>query len=285
MKLLRKSLSRFRPTTPFASGLEQKGLWTSVAKAQKHVWRNYRIPLVAGHHSKRKLLFIVLSDLHIGSHSKDLERLSRIVDEVAQKKFDILLLPGDFMNMQIFGGGRIRPEQIASIIEPLARKLPTFAVLGNHDAEYGLEHVEQCLTSVGVQVLQNRWSRCDTNSGTIHIVGLEDESTGSPDFELASKGIPIDAPLLVLAHDPASAMRIPDRAMLIVSGHTHGGQVCLPWVGPVVNASNAPLAWSQGHIKLGLRHLVVSAGIGTSLLPFRYLCPPEIGEIELTALP
>ena len=81
---------------------------------------------------------------------------------------------------------------------------------------------------------------------------------------------------------PASLARLPDKSMLMVSGHTHGGQVRLPWVGPVINASNAPLAWSHGHIRLGLRQLIVSAGLGTSVLPIRYRCPPEIVEIELT---
>jgi len=282
---LRKFRSRFGPTAPFASGLEHKGVWSAVARAQSHIWRNYQVTLPTQDKLRGTLRLIVLSDLHVGSHSYDLDRISQIVEEVALKQFDILLLPGDFINMQVFGGGRIQPERIASVLEPLTQKVKTFAVLGNHDAEYGLEHVEQCLTSVGIQVLQNRWSRCVTNSGALYIVGLEDESTGAPDFETASKGTPNDAPLLVLAHDPASAMYLPDRAMLVVSGHTHGGQVRLPWFGPLINSSQAPLAWSQGHVRLGLRHLVVSAGLGTSILPFRFNCPPEILEIELATTP
>jgi uncharacterized protein len=281
----RSSLHRFRPSTPFATDSAHKGNLTPIAKAQKHVWQNYRVALPTAIKLKRPLRLVVLSDLHVGSHHADLERLANIVDEVSKRKFDILILPGDFVNMQIFGGGRVRPESVAKVLAPLTQRIPTFAVLGNHDSEYGLEHVERSLTAVGATILHNSWSKCSTSAGDIFIVGLEDESTGSPNFINASMGLPKNVPLLVIAHDPASFSRIPDQPLVVVSGHTHGGQVRLPWVGAVVNASAAPLAWSHGHIKLGRRHLIVSAGIGTSVLPIRFRCPPEINAIELSSLP
>lgn len=262
---LQKVLSRLSPSVPFASDLEQKGLWSMPARAHHHIWRSYQVVLPIQHKLRGTLRLAVLSDLHVGSHTDDIARLTHIVDEVSQRRFDILLLPGDFMNMQIFGGGRITPGHIAEVLAPLARRMPTFAVLGNHDAEYGLPHVEESLASAGIKVLQNKWSSCATNAGDVCIVGLEDESTGAPEFAAASHGMPSDIPFLVLAHDPASMMQFPDRSMLMVSGHTHGGQVRLPWIGPIINSSQAPLAWSRGHIRLGLRHLIVSAGLGTSV--------------------
>jgi uncharacterized protein len=281
----RRSLRRFRPSTPFAADNVHKGNLTPIARAQKHVWQNYQVAFPKPIELKHPLRLVVLSDLHVGSHHADLERLANIVNEISKRKLDILILPGDFVNMQIFGGGRVRPESVAKVLAPLTQRIPTFAVLGNHDSQYGLEHVESSLTAVGVTVLRNSWSRCSTSAGDIFIVGLEDESTGSPNFTGASIGIPKNAPLLVIAHDPASFSQIPDQPLIVISGHTHGGQVRLPWVGAVVNASAAPLAWSHGYIRLGLRHLIVSAGIGTSVVPIRFRCPPEINEIELSSLP
>jgi uncharacterized protein len=281
----RRSLRRFRPSTPFAADSVHKGNLAPIAKAQKHVWQNYQVALSKPIELKHPLRLVVLSDLHVGSHYADLERLADIVNEVSKRKFDILILPGDFINMQIFGGGRIRPESVAEVLAQLTQRIPTFAVLGNHDAQYGFEHVESSLTAIGVTVLRNSWSKCPTPAGDVFIVGLEDESTGKPDFVSASIGLPKDVPLLVIAHDPASFAQIPDHPLVTVSGHTHGGQVRLPWIGAVVNASAAPLAWSHGHIKLGRRHLIVSSGIGTSVLPIRFCCPPEIIEIELNTLP
>lgn len=280
---IRNFLHRFQPPTPFTVDLEGKGILTPIANAQDHVWKNYQVTLPTLLNLKHPLHLIVLSDLHIGSHNDDLKRLENIVVEISKREFDILLLPGDFVNMQIFGGGRIKPESIAKILRPLTKRIPTFAVLGNHDSEYGLDQVERSLTAAGVTVLRNSWAKCATSAGDFFIIGLDDESTGFPDFTEASKGLPENAPLLVLAHDPASMLQIPDRSLLMVSGHTHGGQVRLPWFGPVINASSAPLAWSQGHTKLGSRQLIVSAGLGTSVLPFRFRCLPELNEIKLTS--
>jgi predicted MPP superfamily phosphohydrolase len=79
--------------------------------------------------------------------------------------------------------------------------------------------------------------------------------------------------------DPASFADVPKGPWVTVSGHTHGGQWRIPFWGPLVNASDAPLRWSHGHIIEGGRHLIVSAGLGTSGLPWRINCPPEIVEI------
>lgn len=239
-KLLRHIFTRFQPSIPFAADQEKKGIWAAVAKAQPHTWQKHQVTLSSELQIATPVRMLVLSDLHVGSHSNDLQRLSQIVAEVAQRQFDLLLLPGDFVNMQVFGGGRVRPERVARTLAPLVSKAPVFAVLGNHDSEYGADHVERCLNDIGIGVLRNSSAKCSAGSGSFYVVGLEDESTGLPDFELASRSVPDGAMIVAMAHDPASLARLPDKSMLMVSGHTHGGQVRLPWVGPVINASNAP---------------------------------------------
>jgi predicted MPP superfamily phosphohydrolase len=221
----------------------------------------------------------VLSDLHVGSHACDLERFQSIVRELNVYTFDLLLFPGDFVNMQPFGGGRIPPQMIAEILEPLAHKVPAVAVLGNHDAEYGNEHVATALATSGIAVLSNQSVIVETNAGIVQVAGIEDHSTGASDVNKALAGISYEVPVIVLAHDPASFAEVPLGPLVTICGHTHGGQVHLPMFGALVNASVAPMAWTHGHIRDSGRHLIVSAGLGTSVLPFRLGCPPEIVEI------
>jgi predicted MPP superfamily phosphohydrolase len=274
-QVLRQVQAAFRPPAPFESAEPQKGWLEAIAAAQPHVWRRYRL-----RGRVRKLLTcVVMSDLHVGSHSGDLDRFERIVRELQSRDLDLLLLPGDFVNMQVFGGGRIPPEMIAEVLAPLVRQAPAVAVLGNHDAEYGNQHVASALEQVGIDVLANAAILVETAAGPVHVAGLEDHSTGSPNIRSALAGIPVSSATIILAHDPASFADIPEGPLVTVCGHTHGGQIRLPVLGTLVNASDAPMAWTHGHVTDGGRNLIVSAGLGTSILPLRISCPPEIVEI------
>lgn len=276
-RIVRTLQHRLQPRVPFAADMPGKGAWEALAHAPRHVWRSYRLPAAL----EQPITCVVLSDVHLGSQSRDLDRLDAIVGEIRARSFDVLLLPGDFINMQVFGGGRIRPGTIAEILSPLARMAPAVAVLGNHDAEYGRPHVAAALEAQGITVLFNAWTVCETQGGPLHIAGLEDHSTGEPDIAKALDGIPATASTLVLAHDPASFASVPHGPIATICGHTHGGQIRLPFFGAVVNASDAPMAWTHGHIVQHGRHLVVSAGLGSSGLPFRLNCPPEIVSLTL----
>lgn len=275
--ILRSVEERLLPPVPFPENAQHKGLWEPITRAQTHVWRRYH--LSGG--IDRELTCVVLSDLHVGSHGGDLDRLRRIVDEILARRPGLLLLGGDYVNMQIFGGGRVRPEQVAEILAPLARAVPVAAVLGNHDAEYGAELVARSLEERGISVLFNAVRRLETVAGIIDIAGLEDERTGRQDTAAVLAHLSEPARTLVLAHDPASFADVPVGPIATISGHTHGGQVRFPLVGAVVNASSAPLRWTHGHITEEGRHLIVCAGLGTSGLPLRLNCPPEIVEMVI----
>lgn len=263
------------PPVPFAENAHHKGLLESVTRAPPHVWRRYR--LSGG--IDAPLTCVVLTDLHVGSHAGDLDRIASIVAEVRARRPGLLLLGGDYVNMQIFGGGRVRPEEVAEVLAPLAGAAPVAAVLGNHDAEYGAAHVARTLEARGIPVLFNEVRRLETHAGDIDVAGLEDHGTGRRDVAGLLAGLQRPSRTLVLAHDPASFEDVPAGVIATVSGHTHGGQIRLPLVGALVNASTAPLRWSHGHVVEEDRHLVVSAGLGTSGLPLRFNCPPEIVEL------
>ena len=94
-------------------------------------------------------------------------------------------------------------------------------------------------------------------------------------------GLSRQRPTIVLAHDPYWFAHLPDGPHLMLSGHTHGGQISFPFIGPLRNATRAPLKWTYGQIAEGRRHLYVTSGIGTSNVPVRWNIPPEIVLLEV----
>ncbi|WP_282607743.1 metallophosphoesterase [Pelagibius sp. Alg239-R121] len=218
----------------------------------------------------------VLADPHLGSHTNDIARFEKIVAEVNDWQPDIVLLLGDFINTQIFGRGHIPPDVIAHVLGPLKARLGTYAILGNHDWIYDGRAVWRALEAVGITVLENDSLEIKDQTGDFWLVGLADDQTRRPEARKTLEPIPDAALKLVMAHDPATFADIPTGPNLTLCGHTHGGQVRLPFVGPLVNSSRAPLRWTSGHVVEDGRHLFVSRGLGTSGIPLRFNCPPEV---------
>ena len=148
-------------------------------------------------------------------------------------------------------------------------------------SKYGKAAVSSALADAGIIVLDNASARLQARGAIVCFAGLADHSTDEPDLERALIGIGEGEPTIVLAHDPAAFSDLSPRLRVMLSGHTHGGQVCFRWVGPLVNASAAPLKWTHGHIIEGDRQLIISAGLGTSGFPIRWRCPPELVELHV----
>ena len=170
---------------------------------------------------------------------------------------------------------------IAAILEALDTPLGTFAVLGNHDYDYGKKRVVGAFHQAGIQVLENRSRHIISHKGSFMLYGLPDATHGASNLANMLAEAEPDLPGIIMAHDPVSFAQVPSGPFLTLSGHTHGGQIRLPRIGPVTNSSKAPLKWTSGHIVERGRHLYVSNGIGTSVIPFRIGCPPEVNFIHL----
>lgn len=279
---MRRMMQRIEPRAPFTDPLGKKGWLTPMARPQMHEWRRYDAQLEGWHKLARPLKFTVLADLHVGSHTGDVARLEFIVAEVLSRGADAVLMPGDFVNMQPLGGGRVPPSEIARILAPLTQLCPVVAVFGNHDADYGLAPIREALEGVGIIVLENSATIIDTELGHICVIGLEDEVTGHPDFDKACVEVSNVLGTIVMAHDPLSFSRIRKGPWLTVAGHTHGGQFHAPLIGPIIKANMAPAKYRYGHVEDDDgRQIVVSAGLGTSILPLRRGRPPEVLEIFL----
>ena len=223
-----KLMAYLRPRAPFTDPSGDKGWWRAISRPQNHEVTRLTLDIGGWRERSAPLRLAVLSDIHLGSHSDDIARLKRIVGEVNAARPDIVLLPGDFVNTQIVGGGRIPPDTIAALLAGLNSPLGTFAVLGNHDWHYDGEAVWRALEDAGIRVMENDSCRVSHHGGDFWITGLADHQTRRPDFDAAIGDRAPQVPRLVMAHDPASFAQIPRGPFLTVSGHTHGGQFGCP---------------------------------------------------------
>ena len=265
---------------PYTDALGHKGWFERFAHAQPHLVRHVALKIAGWQRTARPLRIAFLSDFHAGCHTGDVARLAAIIDEVRTHAPDLVLHGGDFVNMQPFGGGRLNPRTVAAILARAEAPLGRFAVLGNHDYTYGAAAVQAALEESGIAVLNDEVRTLVHEGQQFDVVGLPDEYA-VPRGAGAALLSRLTRPAIVLAHDPYWFAHVPEGPHLTLSGHTHGGQWRFPFAGVVHNASKAPLRWTHGHVAEGGRHLYVTAGIGTSLIPLRIGVPPEYAVIEV----
>ena len=224
-----------------------------------------------------------LSDIHMEEFTEPFY-LRQVVNQVSRLKPDFVFLTGDFVSHGPFSKDvSVRAAgECAGILEELQCS-QVYAVLGNHDALVGEELVTQALTASHIPVLRNSHVALERGGGRLWLAGVDDPLCGSPDPEAAIpasiRNIPTE-PVILLCHGPDFADNLLARPVgqsvsLMLSGHTHGGQVRLPLVGAV---ALPPMGqkYVEGWFRLGGLQLYVNRGIGTVQLPFRFNCPPEI---------
>jgi predicted MPP superfamily phosphohydrolase len=267
---------------PYRDAAGRKGLMGLVARAQRHLVQRHALTLPGWPRFSRPLRIAFLSDFHLGSHTGDVARFTAIADEVTALAPDLVLFGGDYVNMQPLGRGRVPPEIIAGILSRIAGPCGRFGVLGNHDYVYGKADVAAALHAAGIAVLDHgRGAFAHENHG-IDIIGLSDAHIAWPEGQKLLAGLAPDKPAIVLTHDPAHFAAVPAGPFLTLAGHTHGGQIRLPGLGVLTNASAAPMHWTHGLVVEGGRHLIVTAGLGTSGVPLRIGVPPEFVVIDVT---
>lgn len=214
-----------------------------------------------------------LTDLHRSELTPD-RLLRHAVSLTNAAAPDLILLTGDFVSED--------PADIApcaQIVSALHARLGVYAVLGNHDFNAGATAVERALTHVGVHVLTNRHARL---SNGLYLVGLEDDRFGRPDVARAFAGIPPEAPTLTLIHNPALVELFAARPGIAFAGHTHGGQVRLPYLTAREVRRIGAKHYREGWYTVGKTRLYVNRGLGRVGLPFRFLCRPEVAFFTLT---
>ena len=153
----------------------------------------------------------------------------------------------------------------------------TVAVLGNHDGWLDHDRVKAAVERSGIRVLEDTAAQLDTPAGVVWIAGISDLWTGRHDLDAASSAVSDDGrPVLLLTHNPDIFPEVPARVTLTLAGHTHGGQVWLPFLGRPIVPSRFGQRFAAGHIVENGRHLFVATGLGTSIIPVRFLVPPAV---------
>lgn len=209
------------------------------------------------------LKIVFASDFHIKPH--EMYRLKRIVKAINKQNADIVLLGGDYVS----GHKRKSSMPVEKIAKELSNIIsPAYAVVGNHDGWYGKNDVINALASNGIKVLFNNNSCFDK----FCIAGVDDLQTGTPDIEKALSNI--NKPLILLSHTPDIMPEVPYDVNLTLAGHLHGGQIRLN--GALITPSKYGKKYANGFLNDKGKKVYTSKGLGTSILPLRFNCLPEI---------
>lgn len=221
---------------------------------------------------------IHFSDVHLG-HFMGTNDLQAVVAVIQEEHPDVICFTGDLVDESISPLAAAVP-----ILSQLQAPLGKFAVLGNHDYRIDQQKsVQEGLTASGFEVLENRHVVVTKNGESLYIAGVEDVLHGKPDLARAIADIPEGENVILLAHEPDFADEAAKHPIhLQLSGHSHGGQVRLPWIGHLVTP---PLArkYVQGLHRVGPDQMPVytNRGLGTTILPVRLFCRPEITVLTL----
>jgi predicted MPP superfamily phosphohydrolase len=228
-----------------------------------------------------------LSDIHLDEFTEPF-LLRDSVDRINRMRPDVVLLTGDFVTYELTSKRFCRKTawECAEILSQL--QCPErYAVLGNHDHWFNADEVTRALQAYGIPVLNNSHVGLDRRGTRIWLAGVDDPVCGRPD---PGKAIPAllrdgEQPVILMCHGPdyADELRAQPAGQsvaLMLSGHTHGGQVRLPFAG-ALQLPPGGRKYVEGLFRLGSMQLYVNRGIGTVGVPFRFDCPPEITSITL----
>jgi uncharacterized protein len=224
-----------------------------------------------------------LSDVHAGAPYVGREKLRQIVGTVNGLDPDTVVFLGDLVIHGVLGGRFMEPEVSAAELGRM--RAPKIAVLGNHDWRLDGRRVGRALEAAGFRVLDNDVTRVERGGDSVWFAGLADLKTRRPNIPGVLARVPPGDAVILLSHNPDVFPSVPTRVGLTLAGHTHGGQVRLPFVGALAVPSRFGRRYVAGLVEEGDRRLFVTTGIGTSYVPVRLGVPPEIAEITLSAAP
>jgi predicted MPP superfamily phosphohydrolase len=248
-----------------------------------------------------KLKIAAVADIHACEPWMSLAHIETIVAQTNALEPDIIVLLGDYVAGHRHVTRRIEASEWAQVLAGLKAPLGVHAILGNHDywddrtvqrQGRGAPVARVALEAVGIPVYENDVVRLAKDGHAFWLAGLGDQLAfwparrfrpvprlGIDDLAATLKKVTDDAPIILLAHEPDIARRVPARVSLQLSGHTHGGQVrLLGWSPAVPTRDGVNLAY--GHVRTQC-DVIVSGGLGCSIMPVRIGVPPEIVQVTV----
>jgi len=226
------------------------------------------------------LKIVQLSDIHLHPHTQ-IELVQRSVDIVNNLKPDLIFLTGDYVletAESIF--------ELAPVLARMDARLGIFAILGNHDLWTNAGVVRRGFEEAGIPLLVNQGLCLGIGQDELYIAGLDDGWSGKPDLNTALSGWKPNTPTILLMHEPdfIDTLAKDQRISLQLSGHTHGGQVRVPVIGPIA-LPDYGRNYDIGLHQVGHTLMYVNRGLGVISPPVRFNCRPEITEITLVSSP
>lgn len=218
-----------------------------------------------------------ISDIHMGGWM-DKERLQRVVDLLLEQKPELILITGDFLTGHGFGSSQKQAVgNLIDVLAPLANTVPAFAVLGNHDYCTDAQTVREMLASCGITDLSNSVFTLTRDGANLHLCGVDDVWAGDVKLDDVMARLNDDSPAILLAHEPdfADTSAATGKFDLQVSGHSHGGQVVLPFLGPPI-LPYLGNKYPGGLYQVANMFQYTNRGVGMLSPAIRFNCPPEI---------
>ncbi|HTP00301.1 MAG TPA: metallophosphoesterase [Anaerolineales bacterium] len=234
------------------------------------------IPIRDLHPSLDGFKIVQMTDFHLYPYTQP-ELIQQAVELCNERHPDLAVLTGDYVWLRAEA-----IDELAQILSGIQAKHGMFAVVGNHDIWAGVETILSGLRRHGIPVLINEGVLIAEGGGSLYLAGLDDGQSGNADLGKALQNAPDGVPVILLLHEPdlADQTSLDRRIILQLSGHTHGGQVRVARLGPMI-LPYLGRKYDLGLYRINEMWLYTSGGIGTISVPFRYHCPPEVSEITL----
>lgn len=269
-----------------AAALAGLGVWSVVEPRLCRVTRlDLALPRLPAAFDGFTIAF--LADTHHGP-SMPLSYLQRVVAMTNALEPDLVALGGDYVHRprrwRPGSGGRAYIRPGIAVLAGLRAREGRFAVLGNHDIRVSREETSRALAEHGLTELTNAGVWLARGGARLRLCGVDDHRFGRPDLAAALAGSSASDAVVLLAHNPDFAETLQDpRVSLILSGHTHGGQVVLPWFGAPLVPSRYGQKYRAGLVQAPVAPVFVTCGVGVVAPPVRFNCRPEIALLTLRA--
>ncbi|MBO9670667.1 MAG: metallophosphoesterase [Sphingobium sp.] len=247
------------------------------------VVRRADVALAGWPKGEKPVTVLLVSDTHVAGPEMPPERLARIVDGLNALKPDLVVLTGDYVSDKKVATHRYSVGESVAPLGRLRSRLGIVGVLGNHDHWRGAPAFRDAFARHRIALLANEAIR----RGPLVIGGVDDEPTGHSDLAATQGAMTAlgAGPRILLSHSPDIMPSVRAGVTAVMAGHTHCGQIALPFIGPLVTMSRYGKRFACGHIVNAGTDLFVSAGVGTSILPLRFGAPPDVWLIRFGPKP
>lgn len=258
------------------AGVVGKGYWNAT---RDPIVRTASVEVAGWPEGQRPIKALLLSDIHVVGPDMPPKRVARIVADLNRLRPDVVLIAGDLVSERRGATRVYTAQQVVAPLGGLRAPLGVVVAPGNHDHWFQPAALRNELEALGIRVLQNEAMR----AGPLLIGGVDDDYSGYDDvpatlaaMDRLGGGVP-----LILTHSPDVVPKIDRPVTAFLAGHTHCGQIRLPLVGAIAYMSRFGDRFACGDIRDGDRRVFVGAGLGTSLLPLRFMTPPDVWLVTL----